>query len=60
MDQWKRTIPTSRDPKSKASLTSSSKWQNQARRLIFNWTPQYMDAYLAIPELVMEWNVEPG
>jgi hypothetical protein len=50
-DQWKRTLPTSNDPNSKASLTSNRKWQNQARQFILNWTPKQMDAYLAIPEV---------
>jgi hypothetical protein len=54
------SIPTSKEPKSKDSMASSSKRQNQAWQLIFNWTPQHMDAYLTIPELAMEWNVEPG
>jgi hypothetical protein len=30
------------------------------RQFILNWTPRQMDAYLAIPEAAMEWNVEPG
>jgi hypothetical protein len=42
------------------SHTSSEKWQNQARQFIINWTPRHMDAYLAIPEVALEWNVEPG
>ena len=59
-DQWKRTIPTSKEPKSKDSMASSSKWQHKARQLISNWTHRHTDAYLAIPEKAMEWNVEPG
>ena len=59
-DQWKRTIPTSKEPKSKDSMARSRKWQHKARQLICNWTHRHMDAYLAIPEKAMEWNVEPG
>jgi hypothetical protein len=43
------------------SLTfEQQKWQTQTRQFISNWTPQQMDAYLAIPEVALEWNVEPG
>jgi hypothetical protein len=42
------------------SHTSSEKWQTQARQFIINWTPRHLDAYLAIPEVALEWNVEPG
>lgn len=59
-DQWKSTIPTSKEPKSKDSMARSRKWQHKARQLICNWTQRHMDAYLAIPEKAMEWNVEPG
>jgi hypothetical protein len=58
---WKRTLPTSNNaPYSKDSQPRNRKWQNQARQFILNWTPQQMDAYLAIPEVAMKWNVEPG
>ena len=46
--------------KTKVSNMSKEKWQTQAREFITNWTPQHMDAYLVIPEVAMEWNVEPG
>jgi hypothetical protein len=36
------------------------KMVNQAQQLITNWTPRHMDAYLAIPEVAVEWIVEPG
>jgi len=39
---------------------SNQKWQTQARQFITNWTSQQMDAYLAIPEVALDWNVEPG
>jgi hypothetical protein len=43
----------------KVSHTSRKKWQTQAQQFVTNWTPQHMDKYLAIPEVAMEWNVEP-
>jgi hypothetical protein len=42
---------------------SKQKWQTQARQFITNWTSaQQIDAYtyLAIPEVALDWNVEPG
>jgi hypothetical protein len=36
------------------------KMVNQARQFIMNWTPRHMDAYSAIPEVAVEWIVEPG
>ena len=39
---------------------SNKNWQTQGQQLVLNWTPQHMDAYLAIPEVEMEWIVEPG
>jgi hypothetical protein len=44
----------------KVSHMSNDKWQTQARQFITNWTPRHMDAYLAIPEVALEWNVDPG
>jgi hypothetical protein len=46
--------------KTKVSNMSSEKWQTQARQFLTNWTPRHMDAYLAIPEVALEWNVDPG
>jgi hypothetical protein len=59
-DQWIRPSPTSNGTYSTASQTRNRKWQNQARQFILNWTTQQMDAYPAIPEVAMKWNVEPG
>jgi hypothetical protein len=39
---------------------SNEKWHTQVQPFLTNWTPQHMDAYLAIPEVAMEWIVEPG
>jgi hypothetical protein len=38
---------------------TSSKWHPQER---FNpqWTKQHLDAYLALAEVLCEWNIEPG
>jgi hypothetical protein len=74
--KWKPTLKrTKRKTKSHKSKTkakeqhrqhkqvskrSRKKWQNQARQYILNWQPQHMDAYLAIPQVAVEWNVEPG
>ena len=63
-----RTPQTDRPRKKKApkrkrkkvSQMSRKKWQTQARQFITNWTSQQMDAYLAIPEVALDWNVEPG
>jgi hypothetical protein len=38
-------------------MSKKKKWQNQ---FISNWTQHHMDAYLAIPQVMMEWIVEPG
>ena len=27
---------------------------------MMNWTKQHLDAYLAMAEVLCEWNVEPG
>ena len=42
------------------SHMSKKKWQTQGRQLILNWTPHHMDSYLAIPQVAVEWIVEPG
>jgi hypothetical protein len=42
------------------SHLSSKKWQPQVFQWISNWTLQQMSAYLAIPEVALEWIVEPG
>jgi len=43
------------------SHTSNEKWQNQERTVIvYNWTPRHRAAYLAIPEVALEWNFDPG
>jgi hypothetical protein len=47
-------------PATKVSNMSIDKWRTQARQFITNWTPRHMDAYLAIPEVALEWNVDPG
>ena len=44
----------------KVSRKSNPKWQTQVRQFITNWTSPQMDAYLAIPEVALDWNVEPG
>jgi hypothetical protein len=36
------------------------KMANPSTAILSNWTPQQMDAYLAIPEVALEWNVVPG
>jgi hypothetical protein len=42
------------------SHMSGKKWQPQVFQWISNWTLRQMSAYLAIPEVALEWNVEPG
>jgi hypothetical protein len=37
----------------------SSKWHPQ-ERLNLQWTKQHLDAYLALAEVICEWNIEPG
>jgi hypothetical protein len=57
------TAPSRKSPqhsKMKVSNTSNDKWRTQARQFLTNWTPRHMDAYLAIPEVALEWNVDPG
>jgi hypothetical protein len=39
---------------------SDEKWHTQVQPFLKKWTPQHMKAYLAIPEVAMEWIVEPG
>ena len=43
----------------KVSQKSNQTWRPQVRQFL-NWTPHHMDAYLAIPQVAMEWIVEPG
>jgi hypothetical protein len=57
-DRPRNNTSTKRQSK-KVSYTSNEKWRPQVRQFI-NWTPQHMDAYLAIPQVAMEWIVEPG
>jgi hypothetical protein len=44
----------------KVSHLSTEKWQPQVRQFFLNWTQHHLDAYLAIPQVAMEWIVEPG
>ena len=44
----------------KVSHMSNEKWHPQVRHFITKWTSQQMDAYLAIPEVALEWIVDPG
>jgi hypothetical protein len=37
----------------------SSKWHPQARPTL-QWTKQHLDAYLALAEVLCEWNIDPG
>jgi hypothetical protein len=50
--QWQKNTQVSR--------MSSKKWQPQVFQWIFNWTLRQMSAYLAIPEVALDWIVEPG
>ena len=59
MDRPRKKKSTKRKSK-KVSKMSAKKWQTQARQFITNWTSPQMDAYLAIPEVALDWNVEPG
>jgi hypothetical protein len=60
-EQWKRTSAQSKHLDLKVSQMSNKKWQIQEWQFITNWTSQQMDAYLAIlPEVALDWNVEPG
>jgi hypothetical protein len=43
----------------KVSRMSKKKWQPQVQQFL-NWTAHHMDAYLPIPQVVMEWIVDPG
>jgi hypothetical protein len=38
----------------------SMKWQPQERLMTTRWTKQHLDAYLALAEVICEWNIEPG
>jgi hypothetical protein len=38
---------------------SKKKWQPQVQQFL-NWIPRHIDAYLAIPQVAMEWIVDPG
>jgi hypothetical protein len=35
-------------------------WKRHARKNLPKWTPQHLAAYLSIPEMALEWIVEPG
>jgi hypothetical protein len=59
-DQRKQKSPKRNESDSKASHMSGKKWHPQARQFITNWTSPQMDAYLAIPEVALEWIVDPG
>jgi hypothetical protein len=41
-------------------LYEQQKRQTQGHQFFSNWTQHHMDAYLAIPQVAMEWIVEPG
>jgi hypothetical protein len=36
------------------------KWQPQERLMTTRWTKQHLDAYLALAEVLCEWNIDPG
>jgi hypothetical protein len=37
------------------------KWQPQEQLMTTRWTSkQHLDAYLALTEVICEWNIEPG
>jgi hypothetical protein len=58
------TSPSKQTPprqNNEVSHTSNKKWQNQERTVIvYNWTPRHRAAYLAIPEVALEWKFDPG
>ena len=58
----KRKIPNGKaeTQTEKVSHMSNEKWHPQVRHFITKWTSQQMDAYLAIPEVALEWIVDPG
>jgi hypothetical protein len=45
--------------KNKARLNHTN-WQTNAQHNLPKWTPQHLAAYLSIPEMALEWIVEPG
>jgi hypothetical protein len=51
---------TNQPQQQQVSQMSNEKWHTQVQHFLTKWTPQHMDAYLAIPEVAMEWIVEPG
>jgi hypothetical protein len=55
-------ITNQQGPGLKSLAYEQPKWHNQAWQFsILKWTPQQMDSYfLAIPEVALEQNVEPG
>jgi hypothetical protein len=48
-----------RQSKKVSHMMSNEKWQPQVRQF-FNWTAHHMNAYLASPQVAMEWIVDPG
>jgi hypothetical protein len=41
-------------------MSNEKQWRPQVQQFLLNWTPHHMDAYLAIPQVAMEWIVDPG
>jgi hypothetical protein len=53
---WQSRKQSNNNPKdSKWSI----KWHPQARLKIW-WTKQHLDSYLALAEVICEWNIDPG
>jgi hypothetical protein len=46
--------------KNKATQLNHTNWQTQEQQIVMRWTHRHLAAFLAIPEMALEWNVEPG
>jgi hypothetical protein len=54
-------LPTEQQGRKKeVSRMRHSKWPTHARQIITKWTPMHLAASLSIPEVALEWIVEPG
>ena len=65
-DQRKR-ISTNSNPSTKKQNRMKNKeqlnhtnWKTHERKNLPKWTQQHLAAYLSIPEMALEWIVEPG